>query len=146
MEQDKKNILIVDDDKFLLDMYTIKFNQSGFNVTSCLGSVEALKKIEEGLQPDVMLCDIIMPTMDGFEFLEKVKNENLLPNTLTIMLTNLGQDEDIKRAETLGAKGHIVKASVTPTEVVKKVDELMASETVAPEQKPVEKEKGESPQ
>ncbi|HET8575273.1 MAG TPA: response regulator [Candidatus Paceibacterota bacterium] len=126
-EMKNKNILIVDDDKFLLDMYSIKFGEHGFTVTSCLGSVEALEKIKEGLHPDVMLLDVIMPTMDGFEFLEKVRKENLLPETVVIMLTNLGQEEDIERGKSLGAKGYIVKASATPTEVVKEVSTLAQS-------------------
>lgn len=123
-EAKNKNILIVDDDKFLLDMYSIKFGEHGFNVTSCLGSVDAYEKIKDGFQPDVMLCDVVMPTMDGFEFLEKIKNEGLIPHTVIIMLTNLGQEEDIARGKALGAKGYIVKASATPTEVVEKVSSL----------------------
>lgn len=126
MADDKKNILIVDDDKFLLDMYSIKFGEHGFNVTSCLGAVKALEQIEAGFVPEVMLLDVIMPTMDGFEFLEKVRTENLIPHTTVIMLTNLGQEKDVQRGKSLGAKGYIVKASATPSEVVAKVQDLVS--------------------
>jgi two-component system response regulator ResD len=124
-EKKNINILIVDDDKFLLDMYSIKFGEHGFDVTSCLGSVEAYEKLKaHEIEPDVMLLDVVMPTMDGFEFLEKVNKENLIGETVVIMLTNLGQEEDVKRGRALGAKGYIVKASATPTEVVQEVSSL----------------------
>ena len=64
-----KKILIVDDDEFLLDMYVLKFKESGFDVIACRGGEETLKKIREGLKPDVMLLDIVMPAIDGFEVL-----------------------------------------------------------------------------
>lgn len=127
-EQTRGNVLIVDDDKFLLDMYAIKFSESGFNVTSCLGSQQALTKIEEGPEPDVLLLDVIMPEMDGFELLQKIQDENLLPNTTVIMLTNLGQEEDVQKGKSLGAEGYIVKASATPSEVVKQVEGFVAGE------------------
>lgn len=107
-------------------MYSIKFGEHGFNVTSCLGAVKALEQVEEGFEPDVMLLDVIMPTMDGFEFLEKVQSEGLLPNTTVIMLTNLGQEKDVQKGKSLGAKGYIVKASATPSEVVTKVQGLVS--------------------
>lgn len=122
----KKKIFIVDDDSFLLDMYALKFNQSNFEVTTSLGSEKALQMLREGLVPDVMLLDIVMPVMDGFELLEKIKEENLAQGTVKIILSNRGQQSDITRGEGLGASGYIVKASSTPSEVITKVSEIIS--------------------
>ena len=121
----KKKILIIDDDIFLLDMYALKFNQSNFEVDTALGPLKALEKLHAGLVPDVVLLDIIMPDMDGFELLEKMKEEKLIPNTIRVILSNRGQQSDIARGEALGAQGYIVKANSTPSEVVTKVTEII---------------------
>lgn len=126
MEQDKKqNILLVDDDKFLLDMYSTKFGEAGFSVTAVPSAQEAITALSGGLVPDICLLDIIMPTMDGFQLLEKMKKEKLCGDrAVCVILSNLGQQEDIDRGLALGADGYIVKASATPSEVVSKVSDI----------------------
>jgi len=125
MTEAQYKILIVDDDKFLLDMYTLKFGESGFDVVSAFGSVDAMNKLKEGLVPNLILLDVVMPTMDGFEFLEKVKKDNLAGDAKIIVLSNLGQQSDIDKGKALGAEGYIVKANATPSEVVTKVKEVL---------------------
>ena len=124
-DETRKRVLIVDDDKFLLDMYTIKFTENNFDVTAALGSVEALGKIKEGIDPDVALLDVVMPAMDGFELLETIKRDKLAPRAKVIILSNLGQQSDIDKGNALGADGYIVKANATPSEVVEKVKEII---------------------
>lgn len=119
--QTPKKIFIVDDDKFLLDMYTFKFKEKGFEVTQAFGSVDALNKLKGGIIPDIMLLDVVMPTMDGFELLGLIKSEKLAPNAKIIVLSNLGQPGDIDKGRNLGANGYVIKASATPSEVVEKV-------------------------
>jgi CheY-like chemotaxis protein len=123
-----KKIFIVDDDSFLLDMYALKFSQSGFDVSTALGAVAAIEKLhtDKVYQPDLILLDIVMPVMDGFEFMAKMIEENLVPTAMRIVLSNRGQDSDIKKAEELGAVGYIVKASTTPAEVVQQVTAIIA--------------------
>ncbi len=125
--ESKKKIFIIDDDSFLLDMYALKFNQSNFIVTTALGSEPALVKFKEGFVPDIVLLDIVMPVMDGFELLEKLKEENLAQSATFIILSNRGQPSDIARGESLGAAGYIVKASSTPSEVIDKVNSITSS-------------------
>ena len=122
-----KKIFIVDDDSFLLDMYALKFSQGGYDVTTALGALPALEKLRAGgYAPDIILLDIVMPVVDGFEFMEKMKSEKLAPKAVHIVLSNRGQDADIKRATDLGAAGYIVKASTTPAEVITQVADIMS--------------------
>lgn len=118
-------IMIIDDDQFLLDMYAIKFSQSQFEVATSLGSEPAFLKLKGGLQPDVILLDIMMPVMNGFEFLEKINTEHLAENAVKIILSNRGDQNDIQRGKELGASGYIVKASTTPAEVIAQVTTIM---------------------
>lgn len=126
--QTPKKIFIVDDDKFLLDMYTFKFKEKGFEVTQAFGSVDALNKLKGGIIPDIMLLDVVMPTMDGFELLGIIKSEKLAPNAKIIVLSNLGQPGDIDKGRNLGANGYVIKASATPSEVVEKVMTVLSGE------------------
>jgi len=117
-------ILIVDDDNFLIDMYALKFSQSGFDVETALGPDIALEKLR-GRVPDILLLDIVMPQMDGFELLEKVNKQGLTKGVCTIILSNRGQQSDVERGKELGAAGYIVKASATPSEVIEQVLEIV---------------------
>ncbi len=119
--QTGKKIFIVDDDKFLLDMYTFKFKEKGFEVIQSIGSADALIKLKGGISPDVILLDVVMPTMDGFELLSIIKKENLASKAKVIILSNLGQSDDIEKGRSLGAAGYVIKASATPSEVVERV-------------------------
>ncbi len=117
----KKKILIVDDDKFLVGMYLVKFESNGFAVDSASDSAEALKKLRAGNIYDIMLFDIIMPVMDGVELLRTVRKENILPKATIIMLTNETQSSQIELVKELKADGYIVKASSVPSEVLEEV-------------------------
>lgn len=119
--QNIKKVFIVDDDKFLLDMYTFKFKEKGFEVIQAFGGVDALNKLKGGIVPDAILLDVVMPVMDGFDFLKVIRSEKLAPEAKVIILSNLGQPADIEKSHELGANGYVIKASATPSEVVEKV-------------------------
>ncbi|HNZ55512.1 MAG TPA: response regulator [Candidatus Paceibacterota bacterium] len=133
MENDptKIKILIVDDDKFLVDMYSLKFSESGYEVETAQSGDEAVKKLEAGVKPDIYLVDVVMPVMDGFELVENIKQKFDGNRGLIVILSNLGQKEDVEKGLGLGADGYIVKASATPTEVVNKVKEILANRKYA---------------
>ncbi len=121
----QKTICIVDDDSFLLDMYAMRFTQANFNVVTAMSATEALEKLRGGLVPDIMLLDVVMPAIDGFELLETMNKEGLVPQTIKIYLSNLGQDQDVARGKALGAVSYIIKANSTPSEVVAHVLDVM---------------------
>jgi len=126
MSDDKKHkILIVDDDKFLLDMYATKFTQSGFEVMAAMGSADAVEKLKNGFVPDVILTDVLMPSMDGFEFVETVKKDKLAENSKIVILSNKGEKPDIDKGVALGVAGYIIKASSIPSEVVEEVNKIL---------------------
>lgn len=125
MNSKKKKILIVDDDNFLLDMYAFKFSQHGFEVHTFLEAKKVLEKLKEGLEPDVIILDLIMPEMDGFELLEELESQKLCPNAVKIVLSNKSQQSDMDRCSSLGVKCYIAKANSTPAEVVEKVVEVL---------------------
>jgi CheY-like chemotaxis protein len=122
--QDKKKILIIDDDKFLLNMYSLKFEKNGFEVKVAQSADEAFGVLKEGFKPTVLLMDLIMPVIDGFEMYETIKRDNLADGAVAIMLTNQGLAADINRAKELGVHGYIVKATTIPSEVVEEVIQI----------------------
>ena len=121
-----KKVLIVDDDQFLLNMYSIKFKKFGFDVDTASGGQEVLNKLRDGAKPDVMLLDVVMPSMDGLELLEHIRDEKFVPNAAVIILSNQNQPSDIERAKELGIASYIVKASSIPSEVVAEVMKVIS--------------------
>jgi CheY-like chemotaxis protein len=119
MPDKKINVLLVDDDKFLLDMYSLKFKKSGIEITTCSSSSNALETIKNQDNFDVILLDIIMPGMDGLELLKRIRDENLAKDSKIVMLTN--QADDYDKAKALGVDGYIIKATTIPSEVVDQV-------------------------
>lgn len=117
-------IFIVDDDKFLLDMYKKKFEQDGATVEVAVGPQEALNKLRGGAKPDVLVLDIIMPGMDGVELLGVIRKEKLTPDSIVVMLTNENNRATIDKAKDLGIRGYIVKATSIPTEVVEEIKKI----------------------
>ena len=132
MEGQKRKILIVDDDSFLLDMYALKFNQNNFEVYTARNGVQAIEKLKNGLQSDVMLIDVLMPMMDGFEMLKKINVDKLSPNSVKIILSNKSQQSDIDQGNSLGVAGYIIKANSTPVEVINQVINIISEKVTVP--------------
>lgn len=117
-------IFFVDDDTFLLDMYSLKFSKNGYEVKASTSPEDALKKLREGFSPDILILDVVMPGMDGVELLSTIRKEKLVPNAVIIMLTNQSSAQDIERAKQYGLDGYITKASTIPSEVLAHVTEI----------------------
>ncbi|MEK7184881.1 MAG: response regulator [Patescibacteria group bacterium] len=128
MENKQISILFVDDDKFLLDMYIIKFSKNNFDVHTAQDGETALKIIRDGFEPDVILIDVVIPGLNGIELLTTLRNENLIKKTVVIMLTNQGLPDDIAKAKKLNADGYIIKATTVPSEVMAEVIKIYNSQ------------------
>lgn len=110
-------IYLVDDDRFLLDMYAVKFKNAGHDVSAFQGGEELLAALRKDPLPDAVLLDVVMPNMTGFETLEQIRKEKLAESTKFIILSNQGQDTDLDKAKELKTAGYIIKASAIPSEV-----------------------------
>ncbi len=119
----KGHVLLVDDDKFLLDMYVMKFVHEGYDVHGCLSVAEGIDILTKGFPADAVVFDIIMPEQDGFAFLEAMKSQKLGTSAIKIALTNQSNESDQAHARELGADICLVKASMIPSEVVNTVGE-----------------------
>ncbi len=125
-DEKKAKVLLVDDDKFLLDMYAMKFAQQGYEVQSSLSGTDAVAQLKQGYAADVIIFDLIMPECDGFQFLQDVRESKLADNALKIALTNQSTDAEKTKAKELGADEFIVKATMIPSEVVNTVDSMLS--------------------
>lgn len=116
----KKTILIIEDDPFLGDVLTQKLLHEGYEVTLLQDGAVGYAAIST-LKPDLILLDIILPTMSGYEILEKKHADPAIATIPVIMISNSGQPVEIKRALALGVKDYLVKAQFDPDEVLSKV-------------------------
>ncbi len=120
-ELKESTVLLVDDDQFLRGMYGAKFAARGAHVEVAGTAEEALERLRGGLSPALIVFDIVMPNIDGYEFLETLQKEKLAPSAVKIALSNQSSDAEISRIMDLGAAGHLTKANATPSEVVEKI-------------------------
>ena len=117
----KGTILLLDDDKFLVDMYGLKFTAAGFVVQICLSARDALQLLRDGIKPAAIVFDLTMPERDGYAFLQSLRDEHLAEGAKKIALTNQSTDSEKAKATELGADLFIVKATMIPSEVVTSV-------------------------
>ncbi len=119
-----KTILIAEDDDFLRSLATTKLQKAGFEVQTAANGQAALDLLKTKL-PQLLLLDLMMPTVDGFQVLATMKNESMIEKTEIIVFSNLGAEEDIKRVQEFGIKNYIVKSSFTLDELVAKIEEIL---------------------
>ena len=115
-----KKILIIEDDKFLRELITRKLLNEAYEVSEAVDGEEGIKKIKEG-KPDLILLDLILPGIDGFEVLSQMKKESTLAPIPVIILSNLGQKDDVEKGLKMGAVDYLIKAHFTPGEIIEKI-------------------------
>ncbi|PIR06855.1 MAG: response regulator [Candidatus Komeilibacteria bacterium CG11_big_fil_rev_8_21_14_0_20_36_20] len=120
-------ILIVEDDEFLLQMYTTKLNLEGFKVLGTPSGKQGLKMAKKDT-PDLILLDLMLLEMNGIEVLENLKIDDNTKNIPVIILTNYSQKENIDRCLELGADDYLIKAHFVPSEVIVKIKKILSSE------------------
>jgi DNA-binding response OmpR family regulator len=118
------HVLLVEDDVFLVEIYQKKFEMENFKVSVAANGEKGLAEAKKKL-PDIILLDILMPKMDGFAVLEHLKEDNNTKNIPVILLTNLGQKDDVERGLAEGAVDYLIKTHFKPSEVVDKVRKVL---------------------
>ena len=124
MPQDKIKILLVEDDSFLLGMYATKFEMEGFKVIMAEDGEKAVRLALKEL-PDIILLDIILPKVNGFEVLRQLKATPATANIPVLLLTNLSQKDEIEQGLKMGAEDYLIKAHFMPSEVVDKIKKAL---------------------
>ncbi|HEX8974301.1 MAG TPA: response regulator [Patescibacteria group bacterium] len=127
MSDKKITILIAEDEEDLRQMYTMAIKSRGFEVLEAKNGEEALEWLEKNVDNiDLILLDIVMPEMDGFEALEKIKKDERFRKIPVLVSTNLDNDEDRKEALSMGAKDYFVKSLHTPSELVNEIQKVLS--------------------
>ena len=120
----RRRILIVEDDKFLLNAYRVKLQKSGFEIKIAMDGEEAIEALK-GYTPDLILLDLILPKKDGFAVLEELKTNENWGKIPVLIASNLGQKEDLDRGMALGAKDFVVKTDLSLDDLVKKINSFL---------------------
>jgi len=134
-----KQILLVEDDPFLIDIYTTKLKRAGFKIEVASDGSDALRKLNEE-RFDLLVLDIVLPKIDGWEILEKIKNRSSaeakvkmrtkssspLKDLKIVVLSNLGQKGEVEKGLKLGAIKYLIKAHYTPSQVVAEIKQLLS--------------------
>jgi two-component system alkaline phosphatase synthesis response regulator PhoP len=118
-----KKILLIEDDPFIIDIYTTKLKEEGFEVDVATNGEKALEKIKE--KPDLILLDIVLPGMDGWEILREIKKRKELKSIPVVVLSNLSQKSEVEKSVKLGATKYLIKANYTPSQVVEQIKECL---------------------
>ncbi|MFZ2072439.1 MAG: response regulator [Minisyncoccia bacterium] len=120
-----KTILIIEDDTFLQGLEATKLKKEGYEIQTAGDSKEAFKIIDAKTKIDLILLDLLLPDVDGFMILEKIRQEKSLLTIPVIVFSNLSEEKDIKRATKLGISEFLVKSNFTLDELAKKVKDLI---------------------
>ena len=119
-----QKILIIEDDKFLRELIAKKLIKEGYEVDEAIDGEEGVKKVKEIL-PDVVLLDLILPGIDGFEVLKTIKEDDKTSTIPVVILSNLGQKDEVEKGLSLGAVDFLIKAHFTPEEIVEKIKSVL---------------------
>ena len=119
-----EKILLVEDDPFLIDIYTTKLKAEGFDFISAKDGEAALEKIKSH-KPALVILDIVLPNMDGWQVLKQIKNIEGVEKMKILVLSNLGQKEEVEKGLRLGADKYLIKSDFTPSQVVEEIKGLI---------------------
>lgn len=118
------NILLIEDDPLLIDIYSTKLKESGFEVEVAEDGEKGLHMLEQSM-PGLVLLDIVLPKQNGWEVLSAIRSNPKLKGLKVVLLSNLGQKEEIEKGLSLGADRYLIKAHFTPTQVVQEIQKLL---------------------
>jgi len=120
-------VLIVEDDPLLSELVSVKLRRDGFDTNCAFNGVDGLGKMKEYV-PEIIILDIMMPIMDGFEFLRIIKSKDETKNIPVILFSSLGEEEsNIEEGKRLGADAFLIKSQLSISDVKAKIEEVMNS-------------------
>ncbi|MCK5044735.1 response regulator [Candidatus Parcubacteria bacterium] len=119
-----KSILLIEDDPFLIDIYSTKLKELSFNVSVANNGDEVFEKLEEE-EIELFILDIVLPNLDGWTILKKIKEIERFENIPVVILSNLGQRTDVEKGLKLGATKYLIKAHYTPSMVVEEIKKVL---------------------
>jgi two-component system, chemotaxis family, chemotaxis protein CheY len=122
-----KRILIIEDEIILRNLLEKKFKQEGYEVTVAVDGEDGIEKMREN-KPDLIVLDIIMPRLDGFGVMEKMKEDDNLKDIYIMIVSNSGQPVELDRARRLGARDWLIKTDFDPQEVISKVSKILCQQ------------------
>ncbi len=124
---DAKLILIIEDTQILVNLLSKRLEREGYNVRSAMDGKMGLELIHE-LKPALVLLDMLLPNMNGFEVIEKLHDQGLLPELPVVIISNSGQPIEIGRAQELGVRDYLIKVNFNPDEVLAKVTQVLTTQ------------------
>ncbi|MGD8744245.1 MAG: response regulator [Candidatus Woesebacteria bacterium] len=119
-----KKLLLIEDDVMLVNMYKAKFVNEGYEIESATDGKNGLALVPQ-VNPDLVILDLMLPRLSGIEVLEELKKDEKLKNIPVVVLTNLSEEKETQKALELGADGYLVKADLTPSQLVEKIKEYI---------------------
>lgn len=119
-----KKILLIEDDPFLIDIYTTKLKEEKYEVSVAKNGKEAFQILEKE-KPDLILLDIVLPYVDGWELLRKIKENKVLKDVKVVILSNLSQKQEIEKGLRMGAEKYLIKAHFTPSQVINEIKKIL---------------------
>jgi DNA-binding response OmpR family regulator len=124
-----KKILIIEDEQYLADMYKMKFEHEGYEVELAYDGERGIERARKS-RPDLVLLDLVLPKIDGYAVLRALRANKKTKNLKIYILSNLGQEEEIEEGFKNGANGYLIKANVTPAQLVKSVEKIFHGQDV----------------
>ena len=124
MSQDKRKIIIAEDEPTLMDMYKLYFERAGFRVLNAENGRQCID-FAKNEKPDLILLDILMPKVDGWEVLEQLKTDETTKQIPILVFSNLGQTQEVQKGLDLGADDYVIKSDLTPKELLAKVEQMI---------------------
>lgn len=124
-----KKILIIEDEEYLSEMYKMKFEQEGYKAVIADDGAAGIE-LAIKIKPDLILLDLVMPKMDGYEVLKRIRQAEEIKDVKVYILSNLGQNEEVDKGFAAGADGYLIKANLTPSQLVKNIEKIFAGARV----------------
>ena len=121
----KSTALVIEDEAFILDLLVYKFKDQDWEIVSAMNGEAGIEKAKE-VEPDIILLDILLPGMNGYEVLEQLKTDESLKDIPVLVLSNYGQKGEIEKSKELGAVDHLVKANIIIEEVINRAEKILA--------------------